>query len=570
MKVLILAGGFGTRLKEVIHDRPKVMAPINGKPFLEFVLDVLRKNGIEEIVISVGYLGSYIKNYFGNGEAFGLKIRYSDEHRPLGTGGAVKAAEELFKDPFFVLNGDTLLDTNYKKIWEFHQKKKSKATMVLVKRRETSESGFVNQKQNGRIISFVEKPKAKKEGLVNSGTYIFSPGITRSIKNKKRFSLEKDLFPKLAQSGDLYGFKISGDFIDIGSPANYQEVQKVLSKKKCKVIEVDVPSRISFAGGGTDLSEYFFKHGGSVLGTTINKYVHLKLKTWESPKIRVKLPDFAKEETYLLGKILPYDGSIFDLYKAAINKFKPEVGCDITVWADFPAGSGLGSSSAVTIALICAFFALVGKRLENDSLARLAIELEREELKIPGGWQDQYLCAFGGLNYIEFRKDGKVKVAPLNLQKKRLKELEKNLFLCYLGGKRSERNQQMFLTQQIRNEGKMLKALQELNKITPKIQFALKKGKLREFGELLHESWLQKKNSSEKVTTRSIDKIYETAMNTGALGGKNLGAGGGGYFLFYIPINYKEKVINSIRAYGLKPESFNFVLKGPTVTSYEN
>jgi len=571
MKALILAAGFGTRLKEVIHDRPKVMAPINGKPFLEFVLENLRKNGIDEAVIAIGYLGDFIRDYFGNGEAFGLKISYSYQKRPIGTGGAVKLAEseKFFDEPFFVVNGDTYLDTDYQKILQFHHRKKASATIAIVKRKSVGQSGLVIQNRRGQIVSFTEKPQEKRSGFVNCGVYVFNPGITRFIK-KKRFSLEKDLFPKLAKKGSLYGFKINENFIDIGIPENYYEARRVLSKKKQRIIEVTVPARISFAGGGTDLPEYFTKRGGCVIGAAINKYAHLKLKTWELPQIRVKLLDFAKEEIYPLGKILPYDGSIFDLYKAAINKFKPSGGCEITVWGDFPAGSGLGSSSAIAATLICGISALNGKKLGNNKLARLAIELEREELNISGGWQDQYLCSFGGLNYIEFGKNGKVKVLTLNLPKNRLKEFEENLLLFYLGGKRSERAQQAFLSKQIQEKDETIKAFDELKDITQKMRFALKQKDLEEFGKLLHQSWLKKRESSKIVTTTLADRIYKIARNEGAQGGKLLGAGGGGCLLIYAPPKARQKLIPSIQKYGLKLLPFAFDLKGPQLVTYED
>jgi D-glycero-alpha-D-manno-heptose-7-phosphate kinase len=382
--------------------------------------------------------------------------------------------------------------------------------------------------------------------------------------------LEKDLFPKLAKKGSLYGFKINENFIDIGIPENYYEARRILSKKKQRIIEVTVPTRISFAGGGTDLPEYFTKHGGCVLGAAIDKYAHVKLKTWDLPQIKVKLLDFAKEETYPLGKILPYDGSIFDLYKAAFNKFKPQSGFEISVWGDFPAGSGLGSSSAIAVALIYGLSALSGKKLKNDKAARLAIELEREELKIPGGWQDQYLCSFGGLNYVEFGGNSKVRVSSLRLSKKRLKEFEENLLLFYLGGKRSEKAQQKFLSNEIQKKKDTLKALEKLKEITQKIRIALQESDFSMVGKLLNESWLEKKKSFGQISTGFIDKIYKIAKNNGAIGGKLLGAGGGGYLLVYVPQKVKEKLIKAMNRYGLKPEKIGFDLEGPKLRVYED
>ena len=234
MKALILTGGFGTRLKEVIHDRPKVMAGIANKPFLEFVLENLAKNRIGDVVVSIGYLGSYIKNYFEDGAKFGIKISYSEESRPLGTGGAVKLAEKFFAGPFLVINGDTLVKTNFLKLLDFHLKKKAVVTIGLVKKKLVSELGVVKLNSSGKITVFLEKPKNGENGLVNCGVYVFNPGVTRIVKNKKRFSLEKDLFPKLAAKGRLYGYRVDQDFIDIGTPAGYYKALKMLAERNRK------------------------------------------------------------------------------------------------------------------------------------------------------------------------------------------------------------------------------------------------------------------------------------------------------------------------------------------------
>lgn len=564
MKALILTGGFGTRLKEVIHDRPKVLAPINGRPFLEYLIGILRKNGIDNIIISTGYLGDYIRQHFQDGQAFGIKIDYSEEARPLGTGGAAKIADKFFTEPYFVINGDTYLETDYGKIFNSHIRNKARVTIAVVRRRVITQSGFVSINAVGKVTAFIEKSKNKKEGFVNSGVYVFSPKTTNIIKNKKRYSLEKDLFPKLAKRGELYAFKVKDDFIDIGTKENYALARKVLSQKRYRVIEVSVPSRISFAGGGTDLPAYFSKNGGMVVGAVIKKYVHLHLKTWDHPKIHIQLPDFNKEEFYTIGKFLPYDNSTFDLFKAAINKFKLTIPCQIIVWSDFPAGSGLGSSSATAIVLIYAILTLQNIKTTTKQLAELSIELERSELNIPGGWQDQYLCSQKGFNFLEFSKKGNVKVHHLNLNKKTVEILSKNLSLFYIGGKRAEKIQQSALIESDLN------VLNELAQITKKIVNSLKAGNLQNFGKLLNLAWEIKKKSSDKISNSYIDKIYNEAIVAGALGGKLLGSGGGGYLLIYCPEKFSNKVINALSKYSLQPEKVNFDLIGPKITSYES
>ena len=570
MKALVLCGGFGTRLKEVIHDRSKVMAPVGQKPFLSYVVENLRRSGIEEIILSIGYLGSYIRDYFGDGKTFGLKIDYSEEYRPLGTGGAIKLAEKFFSEPYFVVNGDTFVEADLAKMLDFHLKCAAKVTLGVVMRKSISESGKVVVNRRGQITSFVEKPRVNGGGLVNCGIYTFSPGVTNIIKGKKRFSLEKDLFPKIVNKKQLFAYKLENDFLDIGTPRNYLLAQKILSFKKQRIIEVAVPARVSFVGGGTDLPEYFMKNSGIVVGGACAKYAHVTLKTDNLPRIKVRLIDFNKEEIYPLGKFLPYDNSEFDLYRAVFNKYKLNLGCEITVWGDFPPGSGLGSSSAMCEALILAIRTLVGKKMPSVQLAKAAIAIERVELAIPGGWQDQYLCAIGGVNRIEFLKKGRVRRRKLRLSAASMQKLADRLILFYLGGKRSEKQQQASLVGQIVSSKETLAAFSKLKDLAQKAWLQLAKQDFDGFGKLLDIAWQLKKKSSAKISNSYVDKIYQTAKAKGALGGKLLGAGGGGYLLLYCPDQSKAKIVSGMARHGLRVEPVTFDMEGAKVVSNEN
>ena len=570
MKALVLAGGFGTRLKEVIHDRPKVMAEINGRPFLEYILEVLRKNGLNEIVISIGFLGDFVRNHFGDGKEFGLKIHYCEEKYPLGTGGAVKEAERFFKETFLVLNGDTYLDTDLSKVISFHRQKRAESTIVLTRRRSVKETGLVLQGKVGEITSFLEKPSKDKEGLINCGYYILEPEVLKGIKKGKRISLEKEVFPSLVKRGVLYGIEVKENFIDIGTPKSYQKAREVLSKKKRRQVLAQAPVRISFSGGGTDLPIYFLKNGGCVISGTINKYAHVLIKTTQTSLIRVRLSDYQKEETYTLGKPLPYDGGVFDLYKAVINRLRINSGLEIEVWGDFPLGSGLGTSSAVAVAVVGAILKLNGQRVDEEKAAKLTIEIEREILKIPGGWQDQYASSFGGLNFLEFLPGGKVKIAPLNLDKKILGELEESLLLFSLATKRSEKPQQEYLTTQVEEEKKTKEALNDLKILARQMRDVLKAGKIANFGALLHKAWIAKRKSSPKITTGLTNKMYETAVKAGAWGGKLLGAGGGGCLLFCAPTEKKEKISKALEKKGGRLLPFKFEFEGLRIETYDD
>lgn len=570
MKALVLTGGFGTRLKEVINDRPKVMAPVGNKPFLSYLLQNLRKNGIFDVVLSIGYLGDYIRDYFKDGEDLGLKITYSEEISPLGTGGAVKVADKYFDEPYFVINGDTFSEINFAKVLEFHLKNKASLTVAVVFKKDIWESGYVQLDRGGKITAFIEKQKSnngqKKSGLVNSGIYVLTPGLLKNVK-KVRFSLERDFFPKLVSKGKVFGFRSNDDFIDIGTRKNYLLAKKLLILKRSRVIETSVPVRVSFAGGGTDFPEFFLKHGGAVVGASINKFAHVKLRTLNYPEIKINLLDFNKEKLFACNKFLPYDKSDFDLFKASINKLKPSVGFEANVWGDFVPASGLGTSSATTAAFIYALSTLGKKKLTSIDIAKMAIEVERSDLKIEGGYQDQYLCVLGGFNYLKFSKRGKIIVNRLLLSGRIVMRLEENLLLVFLGVDRSQKRQQEAL---LKNLGVRSEALLELKEIAKKISEALVAGELDKFGRLLDRAWILKKAHSDKISNDFIDKVYETAKSNGCLGGKILGAGGGGYLLLYCQPQVQWKVKRELEKLNVTSEGISFNLSGPEVRVYED
>lgn len=230
MKALILAAGFGVRLREMIHGRPKPMAPINGKPFLEYLILYLKKNGIKEIVLAVGYLSDYIVDYFGNGSKWGVKISYSVDNRPLGTAGTIKFAQKYFKNDFLVLNGDTFIEIDFYDFINFHKAKKADITIAVTKKFQ-GRGGLIILDKNKEIKEFREIiGREKVSGYNNAGAYIFKTRVLQFLKKGERASLEKDLFPLLIKRGyKLFGYPIK-KYIDIGSPESYEEANRVLAE----------------------------------------------------------------------------------------------------------------------------------------------------------------------------------------------------------------------------------------------------------------------------------------------------------------------------------------------------
>lgn len=224
MKAIILAGGLGTRLRDIVKDVPKPMALVAGKPFLEYLVLQLMKWDISEIILSIGYKGDVIKTYFGNGKRFGVKFRYSEEKEPLGTGGAIRESLTYLDDKqFIVMNGDSFLNVDFHELVSCHYERHAKATIGLVHAQSTSRYGRVELNENGEVVRFLEK-SPERDGLINGGVYIFRSEVFNGISSGN-VSLEKEILPSLVNHG-LYGIIVHGFFIDIGVPHDYLALYK--------------------------------------------------------------------------------------------------------------------------------------------------------------------------------------------------------------------------------------------------------------------------------------------------------------------------------------------------------
>ena len=335
------------------------------------------------------------------------------------------------------------------------------------------------------------------------------------------------------------------------------------------IIRSKAPLRISFAGGGTDVSPYFEQFGGAVLSTTINKYAYATISTREDEDITVTSLDYDIMAKYKCDDRFTYNGEL-DLVKAVINNMRelyPEdaqniQGLDIFIHSDAPPGSGLGSSSTMVVALAGAFQRYLNLPLTNYDLAHFAYKAERLDLGIKGGLQDQYAATFGGFNFIEFHESAVV-VNPLRIPLEYLNELQYNLLLCYTGKTRLSAN---ILDRQIdsveHKRDKVIESLHQAKEIAILMKNALLRGRINDFGGLLHEAWLGKKNLDPQITSSEIDKLYETARKHGAIGGKILGAGGGGYLLIYCDFCKKHIVAEKLEEIGGQVVDFGFDYNG--------
>ncbi|MBM4445598.1 MAG: GHMP kinase [Chloroflexi bacterium] len=323
------------------------------------------------------------------------------------------------------------------------------------------------------------------------------------------------------------------------------------------IIRSRAPLRISFGGGGTDVPPYPEEKGGAVLSSTIDKYAYCTLVTRTDNAVSVKSMDYNVAAKFNVNGELRYDGKL-DLVKATIHRLDVRTGFDLFLHSDSPPGTGLGTSSALVVAIVSAFKQWLKLPLTPYDVAELAYHIERDEAGIKGGRQDQYASTFGGFNFIEFLGRTTI-VNPLRVSRETLNELEYRLMLCYTGGSRLSAG---ILDDQIgayiARDEQVIQALQETKDLAFNMKNALLLGKLAELGALLHQAWSCKKKFSGKITHAHIDKLYELARQNGAIGGKLLGAGGGGYLLFLCEFDKWHRVAEALEGAGGRIVNFTF------------
>lgn len=331
------------------------------------------------------------------------------------------------------------------------------------------------------------------------------------------------------------------------------------------LIRARAPLRISFCGGGTDVPPYCDERGGVILSATINRYATATVVPG-GDAFSVRSIDYDQSVSYGVDDPFVYDGQL-DLAKGVIDHFRRQHGLtgglEVTLHNDAPPGSGLGSSSAVTVALVSAIAELLRLPVDTYQVADLAYRIERVEVGIKGGKQDQYATTFGGFNLIEFHPGGTVLVVPLRLRPETLWELEHSLIFTYVGGGHFSDE---IITNQVRNYEtrriESLHAMDRLKVLTHDMKRALLVGDLRELGELLHLTWESKRQMAKGISTGKIDALYEAAREAGALGGKISGAGGGGFmFLLCDPLR-RYAVQEALRKAGGQLVNLSFVEPG--------
>ncbi len=333
------------------------------------------------------------------------------------------------------------------------------------------------------------------------------------------------------------------------------------------LIRSKAPLRLGLAGGGTDLSPYSDEYGGSVLNATINLYAYATIKPRNDGQIVLKAHDRGEVFTCDSTEFLELSGSLL-LHKGVYNRVVKDynlgaLSFELTSYVDAPAGSGLGTSSTLTVAILGAFSRWQSIALGEYDLAHLAYEIERLDLGMAGGKQDQYAAAFGGFNFMEFYPGDKVIVNPLRVRREIIAEFNHNLLLYYTGTSRLSAKIIDSQTKNVSNKNmSSLEGMHELKKQAIAMKEAVLCGGLSNIGNILSNGWKYKKQLTSEVTNPFIDEIYSCALENGAIGGKITGAGGGGFIMFYCHEKGKYKLMNALKKFGGEFNRFEFTKYG--------
>ena len=333
-------------------------------------------------------------------------------------------------------------------------------------------------------------------------------------------------------------------------------------------IRARVPLRLGLAGGGTDLSPYCDLHGGAVLNTTIDRYAYAFIEPSQDGRVHFVAPDLDLEESFPadLGAL---DDARLILHAGVARRMCAEYAggrlpaIRVTSYVDAPPGSGLGSSSALVVALVEAFSNLLSAPLGPYDVAHIAFEIERIDLRLAGGKQDQYSATFGGINFIEFHAQDRVIVNPLRVPSAVVAELETSMVICFTGV--SRRSEEIIVEQQRQMatpSGLAVEGLHRLKRDALEMKEALLRGEIERMAKILNRSWEAKKQTAAGISTGRIEELYERAFAAGAIGGKVSGAGGGGFMMFIVPPHRHIAVVRTLNEAGGMADGVRITMQG--------
>ena len=442
------------------------------------------------------------------------------------------------KDNFIVYKGSFLKDA-------LKQIEKNENGFVVVCDKSNKAVGIATDGDIRRYLISSNDLNQTIDNCMNSNfVYAFENSSHENIY--KKIDSEIKVIPVLDKEMKL---------ISIYTKDNLPKRDEVLTSSKAKS-----PVRISFGGGGSDTTAYFSKHDGAVVNATISLYSYASLFKRNDLKISIDSLDLNKKITIDNFNSLNSLSEEFGLIKSVIKTIKPNFGFNLIIHSDFPRGSGLGGSSAVCASIIGCFNEFRIDKWNDYEIAEIAYESERLQLDVAGGWQDQYSTVFGGFNFMEFKANQNL-IHPLRIKKQTLLELENNIILCYSNSTHKDDN--IHRTQKSNTSSEsIIQNIQKNVELCYKTRDHLLKDELESFGAILNKTWELKKTFAKEISNEYLNNIYSNALKNGASGGKLLGAGGGGYFIFYVQPEKKNNFLKWANDQKIKHTSFKFVEEG--------
>ena len=539
MKAFLLAAGVGSRLRPITDTTPKCMLAIGGQPLLDIWLDAFDRAGVDEVLVNLHHLPDVVRNHL-KARAGSLRppaVRTVFEPELLGSAGTLAANRAWVggEEMFLACYADNLTDFDLRSLAETHRAHGAIATLTVFHSDRPSAGGVVELDAAGTVVGFTEKPSQPVSDLVNAGMYAFHPRVLDEIGGPPPRDIGYDLLPRLV--GRAKAMPVEGYFRDVGTADAYQRAQRGVASAGGDMIITQTPLRIGLLGGGTDLPDYYREHGGRVLNCAIDKYIYVIVKQRFDNDIYV---NYSKKEIVSRVEDLEHE-----LVREAMWMTGVTNGVEITTLADIPSagGSGLGSSSAVTVGLLHALFAYRGRQVTAEELADRACTIEIDRCGKPIGKQDQYIAAYGGIRDIRFGPGDQVLAEELELSSAGRRDLQRNIMLFYTGVTRSANS---ILAEQTANIKATRDQLDLLHDLAGLAADRLRCGDVDAVGEAMRKGWEAKRQLAAGISNPQVDTAVERALEAGASGAKLTGAGGGGFLLVICPVERQRAVRESL------------------------
>ena len=539
MKAFLLAAGVGSRLRPITDTTPKCMLAIGGQPLLDIWLDAFDRAGVDEVLVNLHHLPDVVRNHL-EARAGSLQppaVRTVFEPELLGSAGTLAANRAWVggEEMFLACYADNLTDFDLRSLVQTHREHGAIATLTVFHSERPSAGGVVELDAAGTVVGFTEKPSHPVSDLVNAGMYAFHPRVLDEIGGPPPRDIGYDLLPRLV--GRAKAMPVEGYFRDVGTVDAYRAGPAGLASAGGDMIITQTPLRIGLLGGGTDLPDYYREHGGRVLNCAIDKYIYVIVKQRFDNDIYV---NYSKKEIVSRVEDLEHE-----LVREAMWMTGVMNGVEITTLADIPSsgGSGLGSSSAVTVGLLHALFAYRGRQVTAEELADRACTIEIDRCGKPIGKQDQYIAAYGGIRDIRFGPGDQVIAEELELSPAGRRDLQRNIMLFYTGVTRSANS---ILAEQTANIKATRDQLDLLRDLAGLAADRLRCGDVNAVGEAMRKGWEAKRQLAAGISNPQVDMAVERALEAGASGAKLTGAGGGGFLLVICPVERQRAVRESL------------------------